>query len=108
MQCVRGSPSQVIDVSSWAFFWGFDMVYATEFGEPFGYMDSGKDFNGIVDAFTKVSRIAAMLGQIPQVVPFILGSNRTMTFLRRFQSFPDPTQVVLEVGDFLSIVMVAI
>ena len=98
VECVRVSPSQIIDFSTWSFFWGFDMTYATAFGDPFGYMDKRTDFNGIVDSFTRVSRIAALMGQTPQLIPFILGNNTIMTFLRRFQSFPDPTQVVLEVS----------
>lgn len=70
------------------------------FGEPFGFMDSRSDFNGMIDAFTRIARYAALLGQVPQWCPFFLGNNRFMTFMRRFQTFPDPTQLFLKVRSF--------
>ncbi|KAL8788071.1 MAG: hypothetical protein Q9195_007485 [Heterodermia aff. obscurata] len=102
LQSPSHSPFQqpIVDFSTWSFFWGFDMTYAIMFGEPFGFMDSRSDFNGMIDAFTRIARYAALLGQVPQWCPILLGNNRFMTFMRRFQTFPDPTQLFLKVRTF--------
>ena len=98
VQCMHDrKESSPIDFSDWAFFWGFDVTYAILFGHSFGFMESHGDFNGMINAFTKVTRYAILLGQVPEWCPLFLGNDRFMTFMRRFQSFPDPTQLFLQV-----------
>ena len=98
VQCMHDKKkSSSIDFSDWAFFWGFDMTYAILFGRHFGFMESHGDFNGMIDAFTRVTRYAVLLGTVPEWCPLFLGNNLFMTFMRRFQSFPDPTQQFLKV-----------
>ncbi|KAF4624126.1 hypothetical protein G7Y89_g14047 [Cudoniella acicularis] len=55
-------------------------------------MKSHSDFNGWIYSFKTITGFAAILGQIPEVCPFTLGNDTVMSFLRRFQTFPDPTQ----------------
>ena len=97
IQCMHDTKEPSIDFSTWSFFWGFDMTYAIMFGCHFGFMDSHSDFNRMIDSFTRVARYAALLGMVPEWCPLFLGNNKFMTFMRRFQSFPDPTQQFLKV-----------
>ncbi|KAL9619347.1 MAG: hypothetical protein Q9160_006027 [Pyrenula sp. 1 TL-2023] len=97
IQCMRQSEGQSIDFTIWPWYWAFDLTYAILFGSYFGFMDSRSDFNGMIDSFTKIVRPAVLLGQIPQWVPLSLGNNAFMTFMRKFQTFPDPTQEFLKV-----------
>lgn len=94
MEAAKGKS---IDLSSWIFYWAFDMTYALVFGDHFGYMRSGKDFNGMVSSFKSIVRSAAVLGQVPQWCSITLANKRFMGICRSFSSFPDPTIQLLEV-----------
>jgi hypothetical protein len=87
-----------IDFVAWSFYWAFDLSSSLIFGEYCGYMEHGTDVNGIIRAFIEIIRPATLLGQVPEFSPFLLGSDRVMTFLRKFESFPDPTQIFLKVN----------
>lgn len=89
---MRDMAGQSLDISYWSFYWSFDITFSIIFGCHFGYMDSRSDFNGWIYSFKTITSYGAMLGQIPELCPWTLGSNRVMSFLRRFQTFPDPTQ----------------
>lgn len=92
VQCVREKRGKSVDFTTWPFFWAFDVTYAIIFGGHFGFMETHSDFNRMIDGFTRMARYAAMLGQVPKWIPLFLGNNIFMTFMRRFQNFPDPTQ----------------
>jgi len=94
---MRIHEGEQIDFCQWSCFWAFDMTYFLIFGEYFGYMENGKDFNGIITAFIDIIRGASLLGLVPEYCSVLLGSNKVMSFLRKFQSFPDPTQTFLAV-----------
>ncbi|KAH6663754.1 cytochrome P450 [Halenospora varia] len=90
---------QSLDISYWAFYWSFDVTFSLIFGCEFGYMKSQSDFNGWIFSFKTITGYAAMLGQIPEICAFTLGNDRVMSFMRKFQTFPNPTQQsIAEVG----------
>jgi len=89
---------QSLDFSKWSFYWAFDLTYFLIFGTYAGYMNTGTDFDGIITAFVEITRGGSLLGFVPEYCDWLLANDRTMTFLRRFQNFPDPTQVFLAVS----------
>lgn len=72
------------------------MTFAIMFGIHFGFMESRSDTNRMIDSFIRVTRGAALLGQVPEWCPLFLGNNTFMTMMRKFKNFPDPTQVFFE------------
>jgi hypothetical protein len=90
-----------INFSDWAFFWSFDLSYSMMFGDFFGYMQSGSDFNGIITAFLEIIRPAILLGHVPEYCSISLGSEPSMNFLRKLGTLPDPTQTFLKVNSIL-------
>lgn len=89
---MRSIQGQSIDMSYWAFFWAFDVTFALVFGCHYGYMESQSDCNRWIYTFKTITSGAAMLGQVPEWCSWTLANDAFMTFMRRFQSFPDPTQ----------------
>jgi hypothetical protein len=89
---------QSLDFSKWSFYWAFDLTYFLIFGTYAGYMHTGTDFDGIITAFVEITRGGSLLGFVPEYCDWFLANDRTMTFLRKFQNFPDPTQVFLAVS----------
>lgn len=87
-----------VDISNWTFYWAFDMTSALVFGDHFGYMSSGSDFNRMISSFKTIVRAAAVLGQVPQWCSATLANEKFMKFCRSFRSFPDPTIQLLEVS----------
>ncbi|KAI0478576.1 cytochrome P450 [Xylariaceae sp. FL0804] len=92
IQQMKNSQGDSVDLSYWSFYWSFDITFALIFGEPYGYMTRRVDFNGWIYTFKTITSFAAILGQIPEACSWTLANETVMRFLRRFQSFPDPTQ----------------
>jgi hypothetical protein len=86
---------QSLDFCQWSFYWAFDLTFYLLFGSYAGYMRTGTDLNGIITAFVEITRGGSLLGFVPEYCDWLLASERTMTFLRKFQRFPDPTQAFL-------------
>ncbi|CAG8961580.1 hypothetical protein HYFRA_00006114 [Hymenoscyphus fraxineus] len=92
VQEMKGKVGESLDISYWAFYWSFDVTFALIFGCHFGYMRSHSDFNRWIYTFKTITSYAAMLGQIPEWCSWTLANDGVMSFARRFQTFPDPTQ----------------
>lgn len=86
-----------IDISYWSFHWSFDLTFALLFGSHYGFMAGGTDCNKWVYKSKKITEYAILLGQIPQWCSWTLASQTFMSFIRRFQLLPDPTQSLVEV-----------
>ena len=63
---MHGTAGQSIDFTTWPWFWAFDMTFAIMFGDHLGYMKNRSDFNRLVEAFVKMVRPAALIGQVPE------------------------------------------
>jgi hypothetical protein len=59
---MRLREGSVIDLAEWAQFFAFDVVGELAFGERFGYVDQGKDFNGLISAVYTFMTTTASLG----------------------------------------------
>ena len=96
--CMQDMQGKSVDFFIWPFYWGLDMTFAIMFGNHFGFMDSRSDFNGMISAFIKVARYAALLGQVPEWCPILLGNQTFMSTMKKWiPNFPDPTQSFLMV-----------
>jgi hypothetical protein len=96
VQQMRSSQGEVIDLSYWSFFWSFDLTFDLIFGSRFGYMRQRRDCNTWIYTFKTIMSGAAVLDQIPEWCEWTLASDSSMNFMRRFQSFPDPTQGIIQ------------
>jgi hypothetical protein len=96
VQQMRNSQGEIIDLSYWSFFWSFDLTFDLIFGSSFGYMRQRQDCNRWIYTFKTITSGGAILGQIPEWCEWTLASDRFMKFMRRFQSFPDPTQEFIQ------------
>ncbi|KAF7536559.1 hypothetical protein G7054_g4414 [Neopestalotiopsis clavispora] len=90
------SQGQSIDLSYWSFYWSFDITFALVFGEFYGYMKTRNDCNRWIYTFKTITGGAAILGQKPEWCSWTLANDSVMSLMRRFQSFPDPTQEFLQ------------
>ena len=103
VNCMRDTKGQPVEFFTWPFYWGLDMTFAIMFGGHYGFMESRSDFNGMIGAFIKVCRYAALLGQVPQWCPILLGNQTFMSTMKKWiPNFPDPTQSFLVVSNLMS------
>ena len=86
-----------VDFTMWPWFWAFDTTFAILFGKEVGFMQTQTDIDNLVASFREVVRPAILLGQIPELIPWTLGSDRFMRFAKLCFRLPDPTKSLLEV-----------
>ncbi|KAI1407130.1 cytochrome P450 [Hypoxylon sp. FL1857] len=96
MKQMRERQGQSIDMSYWSFYWSFDLTFALLFGRHYGFMASGTDCNEWVYKSKNITDYAVLLGQRPEWCSWTLASNKFMTFIRRFQLLPDPTESLVK------------
>lgn len=88
---------QPLDLSEWLDYFAFDSTSAVVLGTPFGFMEKHGDINGTISQLKQGFRYAAIIGQVPELHPWLLGNRTLMGFLKKYTSFPDPTVEVLQV-----------
>ena len=86
-----------LDFSIWPWFWAFDTTFAILFGNQVGFMRTQTDIDNLAASFREVVRPAILLGQVPELIPWTLGSDRFMRFAKACFRLPDPTASLLEV-----------
>jgi cytochrome P450 len=56
---------QPIDLEEWTSFFAFDVVGTKGMGGPIGFVEHGRDFNGIIRSIHQFFRLAACIGYMP-------------------------------------------
>lgn len=76
--------------------WAFDVTSHIIFGSPYGFMRKGGDTGGLLGALNLGLRYCAIIGQVPELHPWLIGNNTVMSILSKFQRFPNPTAIILQ------------
>ncbi|KAL9121278.1 MAG: hypothetical protein Q9187_002163 [Circinaria calcarea] len=95
IQAMNDMKEQPVDFKSWAQYWSFDVTSQMIFGCPYGFMRKRGDIDGLLSRMNLGLRYAAIIGQVPELHPWLVGNNTVMSFLSRFHSFPNPTAKIL-------------
>lgn len=48
------SGGDAMDVNDWATYWSLEVIYDLTFGERMGYIEHGKDINGVISGVRKM------------------------------------------------------
>ncbi|KAK5721352.1 hypothetical protein LTR17_014641 [Elasticomyces elasticus] len=65
---------EAVDLGTWLHYYAFDVVGALSFNNRFGFLEQGKDVDGIMQANAVILLYAALIGQVPKAHPFLLGN----------------------------------
>lgn len=85
---------RTVNFGQWAQYWAFDATSHIIFGSPYGFMRKGGDIGGMLGALNLGLRYCAIIGQVPELHPWLIGNNTVMSILSKFQRFPNPTAII--------------
>jgi len=74
---------QDIDLGDWMQFFAFDVITTITFSDRMGFLDEGRDVNGVLDALETRFRYGSFVGQYPPLHSLLLG-NRIGSYLVSF------------------------
>lgn len=75
------SDGQVVDLGEWLQWYAFDTIGTITFNRQFGFMDEEKDVDDIIAGIEMGLWYASIVGQVPELHPFLIGNNRLMKLL---------------------------
>ncbi|GAB1209745.1 hypothetical protein APSETT445_008526 [Aspergillus pseudonomiae] len=73
---------KIFDFGEWLQYFAFDVMGTMSFSRRYGFLEQGRDVNGMLDAIFLFMKTAAPMSQIPWVDPWIY-KNRFVNSLRR-------------------------
>ncbi|KAJ3538505.1 hypothetical protein NM688_g6512 [Phlebia brevispora] len=86
MECLAQRQSQVIDISDWMSYFGFDFMGRMAFGKDFGMLRTGSDNQGVWHMIEKGTKAFSVVSYLPWLAKFLTllpqGSN-PIAVLRR-------------------------
>lgn len=99
ISAMRARAGQKVDLSDWCQFYAFDVIGAITFQYRFGFMEQGKDVDGMMGKIWTVLTYAGIVGQIPEFHPWLVGNQNLMHLLKRL-GVPDPNPFpkIIQVG----------
>jgi hypothetical protein len=71
---LRERCNSAIDLGTWLQFYAFDVVGTLVFGKKLGFLEKGRDVDGIMQMIRGMLVYASHCGQIPEAHPFLLGN----------------------------------
>jgi hypothetical protein len=89
---------QRVDLGIWLQWYAFDVIGAITFNKRFGFMESRRDINNVIEGIDFGLSYAGLVGRIPWLHPFLLG-NMVLLKLQAvfFPTRPDPIRTVTNV-----------
>lgn len=89
-----------IDFGEWLQWYAFDVIGAITFNHRFGFMEERRDVKGMISSIDTVLPYAGIVGQVPDLHPWLVGNQRLMKFLKSipFLELPDPLRNIVEVS----------
>ncbi|CAG9990779.1 unnamed protein product [Clonostachys byssicola] len=84
---------QVVDLGVWLQWYAFDVIGAITFSKRFGFMEYREDVNSVLSGIDLGLRIGGILGQVPMLNRFSLGSKTFHNILSQL-SLPNPMDIV--------------
>lgn len=80
---MRKKVGQRVELADWCQYYAFDVIGAITFQRRFGFMEQGRDVDNMMAAIWKVLTYAGIIGQIPELHPWLLGNPLLISILRR-------------------------
>lgn len=99
MEAMMSLEGQNVDLSTWLQWYAFDVIAAITFHRRFGFMEHRQDVGNMIDDISKALVVAATVGQVPEIHPWLMGS-RWLPKLLAWQPFfriPDPLRTIVQV-----------
>lgn len=88
---------EVVDLGVWLQWYAFDVIGSITFAKRFGFMEKREDVKGIISAIEWVLMYAGIVGQVPWLHQFLLGSMLFQKLLRAVSN-SDPMKIASDVS----------
>ena len=100
IQTMKDLEGQVVDMGVWLQWYAFDAIGAITFQRRFGFMEKRQDILDMISGIDTGLQYAGIIGQIPALHPWLMGSRRVMRFLvaQPFVNVPDPLRTIVKVS----------
>ena len=72
---------QPIDLGRWVQWYAFDVISKITFSQDFGFLRNRKDSLNVVDGIDTGTKLNTVIGQVPELHPWLLGNERLMDLL---------------------------
>ena len=86
------SKDQPVDLGAWLQYYAFDVIGEVTFASKFGFLEQGKDVDGMMKAIQGMLTYAALCGQVPEYDKYLLGNPLFTMVMPAMESW---NQVVL-------------
>lgn len=63
-----------VDLGTWLQYYAFDVVGEITFAKKLGFLEEGRDIDGMIEAIQGILVYASLCGQIPEMHPLLLGN----------------------------------
>ena len=96
MRDLQGKP---VDLGIWLQWYAFDVIGAITFQRRFGFMEKRQDINGMIGGIEGALKYAGIVGQIPALHGWLMGSRLVSKCLSEqpFVDIPDPLRTIVKV-----------
>ena len=88
IEAMRDFNQRTVNFGEWAQYYAFDLTSHIIFGSPYGFMKKGGDIEGLLGLTNLGLRYAAIVGQVPELHPWLIGNSTIMSVLSKFPNFP--------------------
>ncbi|ODV87035.1 hypothetical protein CANARDRAFT_27370 [[Candida] arabinofermentans NRRL YB-2248] len=80
MEKFESKLGKVFDFGLWLQFYAFDVVGEITFNSRLGFLETGDDVDSMISSIRGVLKYSAIIGEIPELHPFLLG-NPTLPYI---------------------------
>ena len=96
---MRTKVGQRVELADWCQYYAFDVIGSITFQRRFGFMEQGRDVDNMMAAIWKVLTYAGIIGQVPELHPWLLGNPLLISILRRTGMLDDdPFPRIIKAG----------
>ena len=81
--------NDVVDLSVWLQWYAFDAIGNITFQRKFGFMERKEDVDEMIEGIDLGLQYVKVIGQFPNLHPYIMGNRFWMFFLKRFANLKD-------------------
>ncbi|KAL1962436.1 hypothetical protein VTN77DRAFT_9707 [Rasamsonia byssochlamydoides] len=85
-----------VDLGAWLQYYAFDVVGEFSFAKKLGFLQEGKDVDGMIKAIEGMLVYASLCGQIPEAHPFLLGNPLFPILLPSMETWNQVLQFTLK------------
>ncbi|GJN75823.1 hypothetical protein PLICBS_009929 [Purpureocillium lilacinum] len=98
MEAMADLEGQDIDLGVWLQWYAFDVIAAITFHRRLGFMEQRRDVHNMIDDIGKALEVAALIGQVPSIHPWLMGNKWFAKFIawQPVVKVPDPLRTVVK------------